>query len=94
MLIAGDEAFTGFPASFAWFGQHYLGGYVPVEFLIYIIATVIFGVLLHRTTFGRKVFALGTNPAAAVYSGVPHTRFPRHAFCNDPDSCAGLPRSS
>ncbi len=75
VLIAGDEAFTGFPASFAWFGQHYLGGYVPVEFLVYIIATVIFGVLLHRTTFGRKVFALGTNPAAAVYSGVPHTRF-------------------
>ena len=75
VLIAGDEAFTGFPASFAWFGQHYLGGYFPVEFLIYIIATVIFGILLHRTTFGRKVFALGTNPAAAVYSGVPHTRF-------------------
>ena len=75
VLIAGDEAFTGFPASFSWFGQHYLGGYVPVEFLIYMIATVLFGVLLHRTTFGRKVFALGTNPAAAVYSGVPHTRF-------------------
>ncbi|MDE0304034.1 MAG: ABC transporter permease [Albidovulum sp.] len=75
VLIAGDEAFTGFPTSFAWFGQHYLGGYVPVEFLVYIIATVIFGILLHLTTFGRKVFALGTNPAAAAYSGVPHTQF-------------------
>ena len=75
VLIAGDEAFTGFPPSFAWFGQHYLGNYIPVEFLIYVGATLIFGVLLHMTTFGRKVFALGTNPAAAVYSGIPHTRF-------------------
>ena len=75
VLIAGNEAFTGFPSSFAWFGQHYLGNYVPVEFLVYVVATVIFGILLHKTTFGRKVFALGTNPAAAVYSGVPHTRF-------------------
>ena len=75
VLIAGDEAFTGFPASFAWFGQHYLGGYIPVEFLVYVIATIVFGVVLHRTAFGRKVYALGTNPAAAVYSGVPHTRY-------------------
>ncbi len=74
-LIAGDEAFTGFPADFAWFGQHYLGNYVPVEFVIYIIATVVFGVVLHMTTFGRKVYALGTNPEAAVYSGVSHTRY-------------------
>ncbi len=75
VLIAGDEAFTSFPSGFAWFGQHYLGGYLPVEFLIYVIATVVFGVLLHVTPFGRKIFALGTNPDAAVYSGVSHTRY-------------------
>lgn len=74
VLIAGDDAFTGFPKAFQWFGRHYLGGILPFEFLLYVIATVIFGVILHMTTFGRRVYALGLNPEASVYSGITRSR--------------------
>ena len=74
VLIAGDEAFTGFPRAFQWFGRHYLGGILPFEFLLYLVATVVFGVVLHFTTFGRRVFALGLNPAASVHSGITRNR--------------------
>ena len=73
--IVRDGSYTGFPGGFSWFGQHYLWGYVPVEFLIYVIATLIFGVLLHTTNHGRRLYAIGTNPDAARYSGVPVTRY-------------------
>jgi rhamnose transport system permease protein len=34
----------------------------------------VLGLLLHRTVFGRWVFALGTNEAASYYSGLPNDR--------------------
>jgi rhamnose transport system permease protein len=33
---------------------------------------IVTGVVLHRTVFGRWVFALGTNESAARYSGLPN----------------------
>ncbi|MEP3278271.1 MAG: ABC transporter permease [Stappiaceae bacterium] len=73
--IVGDEAYTRFPSGFSWFGQHYLGNYIPVEFAIYFVATIIFGIFLHTTIYGRQIYAIGTNPEAARYSGVPVTRY-------------------
>ncbi len=69
--ILGDRAFTKYPASFAFFGQGYVPGTpVPFELLLFALMAVIFGLLLHRTTFGRKVYAIGNNPVAARFSGV------------------------
>lgn len=73
--IVGDEAYTNFPVGFSWFGQHYLWNYLPVEFAIYVVATLIFGIFLHTTIFGRQIYAIGTNPDAARYSGVPVTKY-------------------
>lgn len=67
----GDRAFTRYPASFAWFGQGYLPGtHVPFELLLFLLFAVLFGLLLHRTTFGRRIYAIGNNPVAARFSGV------------------------
>ncbi|WP_417260322.1 ABC transporter permease [Celeribacter sp.] len=73
--IVGDGALTSFPASYAWFGQHYLWGYVPVEFVIFLIFVAIFGVILHGTIHGRRIFAMGTNPEATRYSGINIARY-------------------
>ena len=75
VAILGDEAYTTFPDGYWWFGQHYLGGVVPVEFVILIVAVVIFGVFLHFTIYGRRIYAIGTNPESARYSGIPIDRY-------------------
>jgi len=31
---------------------------------------ILFGILLHKTTFGRQIFAMGKNPTASRFSGV------------------------
>jgi rhamnose transport system permease protein len=42
---------------------------IPVAVLV-----VVFGVLLHATTFGRSVFAIGLSSETALFSGIPVNR--------------------
>jgi rhamnose transport system permease protein len=69
-IVLGDAAFTGYPASFAWFGQGYVFWVITVELVIFTIAALVFGTLLHRTSFGRTVYAIGNNATAARFSGI------------------------
>lgn len=69
-IVLGDGAFTGYPAGFAWFGQGYVFWVITVELVIFAAAALAFGVLLHRTSFGRTVFAIGNNSVAARFSGI------------------------
>ncbi|MFT6425191.1 MAG: rhamnose transport system permease protein [Celeribacter sp.] len=69
-IILGDNAFRGYPSSFAWFGQGYIYWVFTVEMLLFVIIAVIYGVLLHKTNFGRAVYAIGNNPTGALFSGI------------------------
>lgn len=73
--LLGDEAARGYPAAFTWLGQGRLPGTrVPVALLLFIALAVIFGLVLHRTRFGRYLYAIGNNEAASRYAGVPVAR--------------------
>lgn len=69
-IVLGDQAYTGYPESFAWFGQGYVAWVISAEFVLFWILAALFGVLLHRTSLGRAVYAIGNNPTAALFSGV------------------------
>ena len=45
-------------------------GIIPYIFFVVIIFAVIFSVILAKTTFGRSVYAIGSNRLAAYYSGI------------------------
>lgn len=80
-IILGDQAYKGYPASFAFFGQGYVWWVVSFELLLFVIAAVAYWGLLHRTSFGRRVFAIGNNPVAAQFSGVRVGRIKFILFC-------------
>jgi rhamnose transport system permease protein len=70
-VLLGDHSVTGFPASFIGLDMRYVGkSPIPLPLVIFLILAVIFGLLLHQTSFGRKVFATGTNQEAARFSGI------------------------
>jgi len=69
-IILGDGAYRGYPDSFAWFGQGYIYWVFTVEIAIFAVIAVIYGVLLHKTNFGRAVYAIGNNPTGALFSGI------------------------
>jgi ribose transport system permease protein len=43
---------------------------IPHSFIAFMIVAVIMGVVLHRSVFGRYLFAVGKNEEAARYSGI------------------------
>ena len=70
--ILGDGS-TGGMQDVEWFGKIFygrIGGIVPYPFLIFIARAVIFGLVMHKTIFGRQMFAIGENKQAAAYAGV------------------------
>ncbi len=69
-IILGDQAFTGYPDSFAWFGQGYVWWVFSFEFTLFVVLAIIYGVVLHKTNFGRAVYAIGNNQTAALFSGI------------------------
>lgn len=69
-LILGDQAYTVYPESFGVFGQEALFYLIPYEFIIFLFFAVVFGFVLHFTTIGRRIFAIGNNPIAARFSGI------------------------
>jgi rhamnose transport system permease protein len=69
-VILGDQAFTGYPASFSWFGQGYVWWVFSFEFCLFVVLAIVYGVVLHKTNFGRAVYAIGNNQTAALFSGV------------------------
>ena len=62
---------------------------VPMPLIILLGVTVIFGIFLHRSVYGRYLFALGRNEQAARYSGIRTDRLIITAYmlCS---LCAGL----
>jgi rhamnose transport system permease protein len=80
-IILGDQAYKGYPASFAFFGQGYVWWVVSFELVLFGLAALVFWFLLHRTSFGRRVFAIGNNPVGAQFSGVRVHRVKFILFC-------------
>ncbi len=69
-VVLGDGAFTKYPAGFSYFGQGYVWWVLSFELVLFAVMAVIFGILLHRTSFGRAIYAIGNNPVAALFSGI------------------------
>lgn len=74
--MLGDEAARGYPQSFTYLGQGFIGEarIIPVSLILFLGLAALFGVVLHTTPFGRYLYAIGNNEPAARYSGVPVDR--------------------
>ncbi len=68
-ILLEDQAAGKFPDWFSFLGWGYVGG-IPFILIAFAFFALIFGLLLHRTTFGRHVYAMGSNLTASRFSGV------------------------
>ncbi len=48
-------------------------GIVPVVAIVFVVLTVALHFVLHRTRFGYRVQAVGSNPEAALLAGIPNS---------------------
>ena len=64
----GLESYRGFPAEFLFLGQGYLGGVIPPQ--LFALALAIIGIWwwLHRSIYGRSLYAIGFSAEGARYA--------------------------
>jgi len=73
--VLGDRVLKSYPAEFAFFGQGYVLGPVSFELMLFALAAGAFALYLHGTIFGRRLYAIGANPAGALFAGVAVDRY-------------------
>ncbi len=66
---SGFEGVSGLPDSFSMLVNGFTLG-LPNGVWLFIIFSVIFGVILHKTRFGKYLYLVGINANAAKYSGI------------------------
>jgi simple sugar transport system permease protein len=73
LVLTGGRAVHGFPESFLALGNGSPWG-VPAPFLFFAAAAALVWLLSSRTALGIQMRLLGTNPTAAVFSGIQANR--------------------
>jgi rhamnose transport system permease protein len=70
-LILRDQAVSTFPTWFTDLGAGVVPGtQIPWTVVVFVALAVVFGVALHATGYGRKLYAIGFNAEASRYSGI------------------------
>lgn len=92
-MLLGTGSVNALPDSLLNFGFTNVPN-IPVPWTIvpFVVFFPIFAIILHRTTLGRRIFAIGGNPIVALYSGisVEPIRFGLFVFSGVMCSIAGI----
>lgn len=69
IVITKGKAVHGYPEQFLFIGNGDIFG-IPIPLIIFAIATLVVAILLNKTSWGFKLYMLGSNPTASEYSGI------------------------
>lgn len=69
MAITGGTSVGGIEAGYAVIGRTLILN-VPLIFWIFLIVTIVLGIVMSQTGFGRKLYLYGDNATAARFSGI------------------------
>lgn len=91
IVLTEGRAVVGFPDAFAWLGNGLVGP-VPVPVLIFVLLAAILAFILSRTTFGLRVYLMGTNALAARFAGIDNAWITMRTYilCGVFSAAAGL----
>jgi ribose transport system permease protein len=78
-IIVGGHTVFGMPVAYRILGRNYIG-FIPIPVLIMLVIFAVFFVILNNLSFGRYVYAIGSNEEAAVISGVSVTKIKTVVF--------------
>jgi simple sugar transport system permease protein len=89
--ITHGSTITGFPRAFLVLGNGNLAG-IPVPFLVLVFACIVASLILNRTVWGNRIYLLGSNARASLFSGVDNTKVTiyTHSFIGLISALAGL----
>jgi simple sugar transport system permease protein len=78
--ITKGYAVTGIPGVFSEVGHSMVFGFIPMPLLIFAVIFLIIGFMVKYTTYGEKLYMIGSNPKAAKFSAINTTRMVNATF--------------
>ncbi|MGE5598616.1 MAG: ABC transporter permease subunit, partial [Bacteroidota bacterium] len=71
LLIGGVGGYASgaFQGSYLWLGSTYLFGTLPVSLILLLVLVAVLALVMHKTVFGRLLYAVGNNRIATRFSG-------------------------
>ncbi len=72
-ILLETNSVGGFAPWFKFLNYGEIAG-VPFGIIVFVAEALIFAYVIHKTAFGRKVYAMGRNVTAAEYSGIRTSR--------------------
>lgn len=70
LVLTNGNAVSKLPVAYAGAVNNKLFGLIPVQLIVFAAAALMIWFLMARTTYGTKLYLLGTNEKAARYSGL------------------------
>lgn len=70
IVATEGRSLSGLPTLYSKYGTRTLFGFLPVPLIIFLICALLTGILLSKTSFGNKLYLLGTNPTASQFAGL------------------------
>ena len=80
-IVLGDQVYKNYPDGFDYFGQGYIVWVISFELMLFLAFALVFGFVLHFTNFGRRLYFIGRNQTASLFSGVNVKRTKFILFC-------------
>ncbi|MCQ2796110.1 MAG: ABC transporter permease [Bacilli bacterium] len=79
-VVLKDSYLNTFPDFFVNLAWDDLGGVIPISMIVFLCLAVIFGIVLHRSKFGRQLYIIGNSKDVAKYSGIKSNKIRIIAF--------------
>lgn len=70
IILTKGKAISGLPLTYAETIASKLFGFIPIQLLFFVAMVIVISFLLNRTTYGTRLYMLGTNATAAKFSGL------------------------
>ncbi len=68
-MLLGDESLKTYAKQLSGLAWNKIAG-IPIILAAFIALTIIFFYVIHRTCFGQRLYAIGTNKTASYFSGI------------------------
>lgn len=70
LILASGHTVRVETALFSYIGKGTIFNYIPFPVIILLVVVLAFAFLLSRTVYGQRLYAIGSNPTAARFSGI------------------------
>lgn len=70
IVISNGSTVSGLPTAYTALGTTLILRYIPLAFLVFMLAVIVLTFTMSRTKFGTRVYLVGTNAKSAEFAGI------------------------